>query len=363
MHVIPSLDCGGAERILLNLLKEAPRLGQRTTVLCLEKPGTLASHATELGAQLLCAEKPAGIRLELIRRLTSLMRHHRPDVVHTHEIGMLFYAGRAARHAGVRRVVHTEHGKTYSGRLRKRILGRLAARHASRFFCVSSDVADEVISSRIVARERVYVVTNGIDPTRFAAPADNGSLRRELGIPDSAVVIGTVGRLTEVKRQDLLINAFSRLQLGTHEVHLLLVGDGPLLNDLRTRARDRGVEKRVHFVGYRTQPERYLHLMNVFALTSRSEGMPLAVLESWAAGVPVVASRVGGLPEIVDHGRTGLLFESGDVSALVAALQALIGDPFLSKQMGERGRREVLAKYDVQRTADEYHRQYLECGR
>jgi glycosyltransferase involved in cell wall biosynthesis len=363
MHVIPSLDCGGAERILLNLLKEAPRLGQRTTVLCLEKPGTLASQATELGAKVLCAEKPAGIRLDLIRRLTSLMRSHRPDVVHTHEIGMLFYAGRAARYAGVRGVVHTEHGKTYSGRIRKRILGWLAARHASRFFCVSGDVADEVVSSRIVPRKRVYVVTNGIDPAKFAAPAGNGSLRHELGILDSAVVIGTVGRLTEVKRQDLLIDAFSQLRPDTRDLHLLLVGDGPLLNHLRARARDRGVEKRVHFVGYRTQPERYLQLMTVFALTSRSEGMPLAVLESWAAGVPVVASRVGGLPEIVDHGRTGLLFESGDIPALVEALQTLIGEPCLSKQMGEAGRREVLGKYDIQRTADEYHRQYLECRR
>jgi glycosyltransferase involved in cell wall biosynthesis len=361
MHVVPSLDCGGSERILLNLLREAPRLGQRATVLCLEQPGSLAAEAAGIGAQVLCAFKPPGFRFDVIRHLASLMRQYRPDIVHTHEIGTLFYAGRAARGVGVPRIVHTEHGKTFRGSFRKRVLGRLAAVNASRFFCVSGDVADEVIACRIAPPKRVRVVTNGIDPEKCRGSADACLLRHELGIPDAAPVIGTVGRLTEIKRQDLLLRGFHQLRRGDRDPHLLLVGDGPLLTELQALARNLGIEARVHFAGYQAQPERYLHLMDVFALTSRSEGMPLAVLESWAAGVPVVVSNVGGLPEMVDDGRTGLLFPSGEVSALALALQRLIDDPSLSKRMGEAGRGEVDAKYDVRRTAEEYHRQYLEC--
>jgi glycosyltransferase involved in cell wall biosynthesis len=175
-----------------------------------------------------------------------------------------------------------------------------------------------------------------------------------------APVIGTVGRLTEVKQQDLLLRAFAQVRAQRSDAHLLLVGDGPLMNELRALAEDLAVSQWVHFAGYQAQPERFLPVMDVFALTSRSEGMPLAVLEAWAAGVPVAASRVGGLPELIDDEHNGLLFAPGDEAGLTTALCKLLTDTELARQMSVAGRHQVQTRFSLDRMAKDYQRHYLD---
>jgi glycosyltransferase involved in cell wall biosynthesis len=155
-------------------------------------------------------------------------------------------------------VVHTEHGQTYANRLRTRILGRLAGRFVARFFCVSRDIANEVATCRIVPSDKIAVVANGIDTAAFDHNGDPKGLRLSLGIPVEAPLVGTVGRLSEIKRQDLLVRAVARLE----EAHLLLVGDGPLEGSLRALAKELGAQSRVHFAGYQARPEAYLRAMD-----------------------------------------------------------------------------------------------------
>ncbi|HZU35553.1 MAG TPA: glycosyltransferase family 4 protein, partial [Gemmataceae bacterium] len=189
---------------------------------------------------------------------------------------------------------------------------------------------------------------------------EQAALRHDLGISANAKIIGTVGRLDEIKRQDLLIRAVARLRERGQQVHLLLVGDGPRLEELKALAADLAAAAYVHFAGYQSQPERYLQLMDVFALTSRSEGMPLAVLEAWAAGVPVVASRVGGLPALIEEGQTGLLFPSGDEAALVETLATLLHDDELCRRLRKGGQERVMAEFTVERMAAAYQAHYRE---
>jgi glycosyltransferase involved in cell wall biosynthesis len=359
-HAVLSLDVGGLERMVLDLIREGKKLGQQVSVLCLERPGTLAPSVEALGARVVCAHKRPGLRLKQARDIGGVLRDLGPDVLHTHQVGALFYGGAAARCAGVPVVVHTEHGKHYAARFRTRCLGWLAGRHAARFFCVSADIAAEVKACRVVAASKVWVVPNGIDTARFATRGDTGPLRRSLGIPAHAPVIGTIGRLTAVKRQDLLLRAFAGMRRRVADAHLLLVGDGPLMPDLRALAATLGVEACVHFTGYQTQPEQYLQLMDLFALTSCSEGMPLVVLEAWAARVPVVASRVGGLPELIEDGRTGLLFPSGDEAALVGALYRLLTDRRVAQGLAEAGHDRVESQHTLSRMAAGYQAHYLE---
>lgn len=358
VHVVLSLEVGGLERVVLDLVRAGRQSGQGVAVVCLERPGRLADEAVRLGARLVCADKPPGLRWKTVGRLRALFQELAPDVVHTHQIGALLYAGPAARRAGVRAVVHTEHGKHYAARRRTRLLGRLAARHAGRFCCVSADIADEAVAQGVVPRRKVTLVANGIDLARFADRAGASEARRSLGIPPGAPVIGTVGRLNEVKRQDRLIRAFARVRTSAPEARLLIVGDGPLRDDLRRLADGLGLGGAVHFTGYDPDPQRFLGVLDVFALTSRSEGMPLVVLEAWAAGLPVVASRVGGLPELIDDGRTGLLFEPDDEAALVSALRGLLADDGLARRLGAAGFRRVEETYSLRRMAEDYGRLY-----
>jgi glycosyltransferase involved in cell wall biosynthesis len=211
----------------------------------------------------------------------------------------------------------------------------------------------------VVPGRKLSVVANGIDTSRFVGAGSRTALRERWGIPASAPVIGTVGRLAEIKRQDLLIAAFARLRKQRPDAHLFLVGDGPLRDVLEQQAAHLGVADSVHFAGYQPHPERFLQGMDMFALTSRSEGMPLAVLEAWAAGVPVVASCVGGLPEMVSDQR-GILFPPGDEVALVAALEALLADPVRARRLAEAGRTHVRAQFDVRVMAETYQRNYVQ---
>jgi glycosyltransferase involved in cell wall biosynthesis len=283
-------------------------------------------------------------------------------VIHTHQIGALLYAGPAARRAGVPRVVHTEHidnaGKLTSRwrRLKIRLLWKMAGRYASRFFCVSCDIAESVTAYGVVPGRKVEVVPNGIDT--HAPHQPDPALRRSLGLPTDAPVIGTVGRLNEVKRQDLLLRAFAAVQGGNPGARLLLVGDGPEREALGRLAGELGVAESVHFVGYQPRPEQFLRLMDVFALPSRLEGMPLAILEAWAARLPVVATAVGGVPKLVEDGRTGLLVPSGDADALAETLTALLNDPARSARLADAGRDEVCRGYGLDRMADAYARAY-----
>jgi sugar transferase (PEP-CTERM/EpsH1 system associated) len=359
-HVVLSLDLGGLERLVVDLVDEGFRHGQAPAVVCLERPGTLAPQIEALGARVECVEKPSGIRLGTIHRLKRMFQKLNADVVHTHQIGALFYAGPAARRAHVPVIVHTEHGKHFAGRRRTRWLGRLAGRYADRYCCVSHDIAEEVKTAHVVSEAKVEVVVNGIDTARFTRSVDGAALRHELGIPGGAAVIGTVGRLNEIKRHDLLIRAFARLARKRPEARLLLVGDGPLRSQLESLAAEIVPDRRVHFAGYQPQPERYLQIIDVFALTSRSEGMPLAVLEAWAAGVPVVASCVGGVPELVHEARTGLLFPSGDELSLATAIERLIDDQVLASQLIGAARARVENEFSLSHMAETYDSHYRE---
>jgi sugar transferase (PEP-CTERM/EpsH1 system associated) len=362
-HVVLSLDVGGLERNVINQVREGQALGQEISVVCVTQPGTLASQVESLGGRLFCLDKSPGIRLDTIGRIRDLFRALKPDIVHTHQIGTLIYAGPAAASLGkVRpRVVHTEHGREpYTISARRRWLGRLAGLFVERFFCLTQDMVGELNARRIVPKSKVRIIDNGIDIDRFRERGDPGALRRSLGISPDSPVIGSIGRLVDVKRQDVLIRAFAEVRRAAPDAHLVLVGGGPLEDELKALADRLDLETCVHIVGHQAEAWKFLYIMNCFALTSRSEGMPQAVLEAAIAGLPIVATRVGGLPELIDDGRTGILIEPNDPEVLTQALLAVLGDPDAARQMGHAARQRVESRFHVRRMAEVYHRHFLE---
>jgi glycosyltransferase involved in cell wall biosynthesis len=361
VHVVLSMDVGGLERVVLDLVREGKAIGQQPSVVCIERPGTLAPQVEAMGAAVYCVNKAPGLRPGLLRPLKKLFGQVRPDVVHTHQIGALLYAGPAARRVGVPVVVHTEHGKHF-GTFRRRLLGRLAGTYARRCFCVSRDIAAEVERGGVFPAAKIRELPNGIDTSKFAwlTDADAAEARASLSIPAAAPLVGTVGRLNPVKRQDVLIRGFADLAHRLPEARLVLVGDGPLLSELRDLAAELRVGDKVHFAGYQSQPERFMAAMDVFALTSESEGMPLSVLEAWAAGLPVVGSRVGGLPQLIEEGATGHLFPFPDHLALANVLFELLTHRDRARAMGAAGRERVDSLFSARRMTTDYAAHYAD---
>ncbi len=364
VHGVLTLDVGGLERIVLSLVRSARERGHRVSIICVERPGKLAAEAEAEGARVMSLDKPPGRLRKYIPRAATLLRELSPDVLHTHQIGAAWYLGQAARSLGRPPVLHTEHGNEFARsrcwlkNVKVRLFLRQTAKYIGQFCCVSDEIARGVTHWWTVPRAKVAVVPNGI-PTRGLTDVVNSQLfRKTLGISENALVVGTVGRLVEVKRHDLLIRAVSRLVPAIPELHLILVGDGPMREKLVDLARELNIDERVHFAGYQPHPEQYLRIMDVFALTSRSEGFPVSLLEGWVAGLPVVCSAVGGIPDVVTSGRDGLLFPSGDEEALVSSLSSLIADRGLRAMLGSAGNQLVRERYSLERMASEYESRY-----
>jgi glycosyltransferase involved in cell wall biosynthesis len=359
-HVVLSLDVGGLERNVVNQARLAAETAEEVSILCVERRGTLADRAESLGARVICVHKRPGLRVSVVCDIRAALRQLQPHVVHTHQIGPLFYTGLAAIGLKIPLIVHTEHGKVNYRRLRTRWLGRLAGKSVKAFYCLSQDMADAVAAAGIVPRRKLRVIRNGIDTAFYAQRRDTAPIRRQLTIPLDAPLIGTVGRLNEIKRQDVLIDAFEIVVKNMPEAHLLLVGDGPQYGALQEQAQRLRLADRVHFAGYQADTTAYLHAMDVFTLTSRSEGMPQALLEACVARKPVVATRVGGIPEVIEHGTTGMLVDPADAEGLAASLLEVLRDRPRAEAMARCASEKVINEFDVARMAREYHRDFLE---
>ena len=363
-HVCLTLGVGGLERIILGLTRSARERGNRVHIYCLEHRGSLAEVAEAHGATVLTVGKRPGLRPAVASRLVRQFRTDCPDVVHTHQIGALLYAGPAAFRSGVPAVVHTEHGNHFPpqlqgwSRVKARGLWSAAAFWADQFVCVSSDIAKAAIAQGGVPGRKVIVLPNGTETDPEVSAAEVDGLRRQLGLPVGVPVIGTVGRLAEVKQQDLLIRALARLRKSRGDVRLLLVGDGPERERLESLARETGLADAVVFAGQRFRPEPFYRLMTVFARSSRAEGMPVAVLEAWASGLPVVCTAVGGLPELVTHQQTGWLVPPGDTNAFAEAIGEVLDDRPLASRVGAAGREFVRLRFGRDQIALQYENLY-----
>lgn len=363
LHVVLSLDCGGLEHVVLMLCRRSLASGGRVGVVCLETKGDLAPQLETMGVALFCLNKQPGIELSLRRRLAALFDEWRPDIIHTHQIGALFYAGPAAckvrKIGGERpRVVHSEHGKHYEAGPKLRLLARYATWHCDRYVGVAEDVRRHAIAHRIVSRQKTEVVPNGVDVDRFCEATGGPQVRQSLGIGPDCPVIGSVGRLAAVKNYALLLQAFAAVRRALPNSHLLLVGDGPERVRLAELADKLDVSSAVHLVGFQDKRENYLQAMDVFCLTSDSEGLPLSLLEAMAANVPVVGSQVGGIPGVIESMRNGLLFEPGDSAAAAEAIEMLITNTDLAKQCATNAHRDLVDHFSSDAMADAYTTHY-----
>jgi glycosyltransferase involved in cell wall biosynthesis len=347
-HISQQLDTGGMERLLAEFARHADRDVIEPCFIAIGLRGSIAAEIEACGWNVTALREPAGLRPSIAYRLARLFHDRRIDVVHTHNTKPLLYAGPAARLAGVRGVVHTRHGRRHGATPRQNLMFRLAAHCADRVVCVSQDSA-QLCRNDGIDSHLVRTVLNGIDLQRFhfAGPRGHGP----------AVF---AGRLTPEKDVATLLHATATLAMRAPGFRLAIAGSGPCEQELKALAASLQLGNIVEFLGEVHDVPALLRRASLFVLPSITEGLPLTVLEAMACGLPVVATSVGGTPEAISQGKTGLLVPSGDADALASAMLRIHSHPGEARAMGTAGRQRVESLFDVRRMVSQYETIYRE---
>ena len=342
LHVLHSFGIGGMEKGIAMLINHAsPEFTHE--ILCLTTSGD-SRHLIPAEIRIHEMHKPPGNSVGFLYRLVRKIREIQPDIVHTRNWGGMD-AIIAARLAGCRSVVHGEHGwgmDDPQGNNRKRkLLRRLLSLGVTEFTAVSQQIK-VWLENDVRVFKPVTQIYNGVDFVSGQNGGGEGNIRQELNLPESALLIGTVGRLDPIKDQAGLIEVFSKLRESLADCHLLIVGDGPERKNLKQKQ----VEG-VHLLGMRADVTDILKSLDVFVLPSLNEGISNTILEAMAAGLPVVATAVGGTPELIETEKNGLLVESRDYPALTAALLRYAKDKDMRVEHGRINSAIIREKFSV----------------
>jgi len=301
-------------------------------------------------------------------RLAEIMRETRPQILHTHTAKAGAIARAASLLAGDARpsvVVHTFHGhvlRGYFGPLRTAVfrhVERMLAHASDALVAVSPEVRDDLVELGVAPAEKFVVVRLGIPlAERLDHEPEKLDFRKLYGIPPDAFVVGWVGRMTGVKDTGSVLRTLAALRARGVEAVVCMVGDGPDREHLEQLAHELGIARVCYFAGYQPDVGSFYRLFDAFLLPSVNEGTPVSAIEALATGTPVVANRVGGVPDVVRDAVDGFLVEAGDVEGAAARLDLLARDPALRTQLGESGRERVRARYSVARLVDDVDRLY-----
>lgn len=383
LRIIARLNVGGPARHVVLLNSGLNRRGYQTLLVHgAVGPGEASlEELTRAAGVRVVAIDELGPRISLLSDLRALVKLVRlvfaeaPDVIHTHTAkagalgriaGALFNATRPRRQRAL--LVHTFHGHVLAGYFGP--VGNAAVRATERLLASITDCiitispaqrSDIVDRFRVAPAERVVVTPLGLDLGALLSMEPGVSaLRSSLGIPTAAPVFGFVGRFVPIKNIALLLDAFASTVAAVPDARLLLVGDGPLRADVERQIRDAGLAMHVHILGWTDRLVDVYSAMDVCVLSSLNEGTPVALIEAMAGGKAVVATAVGGVPDLVDAGRTGLLVESGNRAALADAMTGLARDPESRARLGRSARTEVAGRFSHLRLVDDVSALYEE---
>ena len=357
-QVVYELSPGGSEVLAWRIAKALNQGGRYSCSLyAVNRGGPLAQMLAADGIPARAFSREDRLDLGLIGRLARQFRADKVQLVHTHHLCQLIYGGIAGRLAGAR-VVHTEHEFYTIGRRRAQRILRILSVLADVVTAVAEPVT-EFLRHRVgIPRAKLKTIPNGVDVVCFqsARPVT----RAALGWRDEDVVIGCVARLEPEKGHTILLDAFRRVHARLPQTRLLLIGDGSERRRLTMMVDSYGLNGAVRFLGMQGEIPELLATCDLVTLASFNEGLPMAALEAMAAGKPVVATRVGDVPAVVEDGKTGLLVPSGDVGALAGALAALIADQKKRQWFGSQAIEVVKTRYSFDRTLEQYEEVYAQ---
>jgi glycosyltransferase involved in cell wall biosynthesis len=351
-----SLNPGGTERLVVELARrlqdEAP-----TMVCCLDDAGAWAREVQPHGIEVVALERGSGFRPMLGRAVADLARRHEATVIHAHHYSPFVYSCLARFWRPGTRVIFTEHGRLSDTppSAKRRLANRILARFPNRVFAVSEDLRQHLVGEGFAAGA-LEVIYNGIEFGPVPDPETRSDVRQRLGVGDNTFVVGTIARLDPVKDLGTLIEAAAALR-AEMPIVVAIVGDGPERPSLEAGARRLGVDNQIRFLGHREDARRWLAGCDAYVNCSISEGVSLTILEAMAAALAIVATRVGGTPEVVDA-QSGRLIPARNVAALAQALVELARNPQMRAALGRSARQRLETRFTIDRMVREYAEVY-----
>ncbi len=358
VHVIKVVGVAGAERHLLTLAAAQRAAGVDARIWALGDPKRPAPQFAQMAAA-------DGVPVETLpfhgafdRRvlplLTAKLRAAAPDLVHTHLIHADLYGVTAARAANVPHVVTSRHNDNRTLRhVLARKLNRRMWHRVDAGIAISEAVRQFILRTEGAPPQKVCTIHYGLDPQTVSAPPNaRARLRAELGLAQEALLVGSVCRLIPVKRIQDALRGFAAVAREFPQAHYVVAGTGPQEAALRRLAHKLGLEGRAHFLGWRNDPIAVFAALDVLLAPSQREGFGLVFLEAMALGVPIVATRVSAIPEVVADGETGWLVPPRSPAAIAEALRAALGDPAERRARGQAGRRRLEARFTVRRMVE-----------
>lgn len=359
-YVVNSLNPGGTEKLVAEMSRAFNR-DFEVQVYCLDEPGHWARQLRDEGITVHCVWRQPGLDLAVAPRLARLFRAAGTRIIHAHQCTAWFYSALSRFWFPQPSLLLEEHGRFYpeADRPLRRLVNRAFIRPMThRFVAVSADIATRLVRYEGLRRERIEVVYNGVTPPARLDDVERGRIRAALGFGPEDFVIGTVGRFDPIKNLPMLVESIRRVAAGNERVRGLLVGDGPEFAAVSQLVSEAGLAGRVMLTGFREDARQLAQCMDVFVLSSFSEGTSMALLEAMAAGVATAVTGVGGNPEIVLEGSTGWVVPSGNVEALAAALEEAVSDPGKRARFATAGQQRFQAQFTFEAMIDRYRAIY-----
>ena len=340
------LNYGGAEIGLLTTLKSLDKSRFDPIVVSIEKKGIVGEMIEKSGFKVIYLNDKARIfNIPLIPKIVRILRSEKPDILHT----SLFYANFFGRIASLFKkppiIVSEERSMYTEKKFYHVILDKILSVFTNKIIVCSKSVLDFTSKQEKIEKNKFHLIYNAVDQERFNIKEKKEELRARYGYPQEGFIIGTVGSLIPKKGHKFLIEATSALKGSIPELKLLLIGDGASREELRNQAEAQGAKANVEFLGAREDIPQLMKIMDVFVLPSLQEGFPRTMLEAMYMGIPVVASNISGIPEIIEEGKNGFLLTPGKFTDIMDRLKAIYSNPELRRSVGANARKKIESAY------------------
>jgi len=355
LHVINSLEIGGAERVAIDLCIGLSQRGKQSILATIEGGGPLEEVLQKNHIYYKLMNKKSGFRPSLTYNFLKLFSEHNVKTIISHNYSPLRYSTVANIFYNKASIIHVHHARSFEEKNSNPISERFLYRFAKHVVAVSSQLKSDMIHNDKINPDKISVIANGIDENTYNINIDKSKKREDLNIDAGKLVLGVCARLSEQKGHTYLLQALAELnRTAQHKWQLLVIGDGPLKNELQNYAAELGISAHISFLGARMDVPELLKVIDIFILPSIWEGMPLTILEAMAAGKAIIASNVGGVPEVLENEVDGIIFPSRDIHALSIAIKRMMESEELRMEVSSKASQKFLKEFSLKRTLDKY---------